>query len=276
MSDYGFATYDEKTGRVAMKINSKWPVFGPEYSKIAKEFKTVSLVDAKENTVKTASLSVPGYDYNFTGYGESYDIYYGESVYATYVDQTVYRYEHGLGFRPLGYYTISGKLNRVTKVQLTQSNVKGGADYGGSFTVNANFTSTGVCTPIRGGMRQADTDTWMWVYNQIVPMSLSNGGVAGTNVIIPDACLGVFSSWANRTDLHYNMYSEDFTPYRVEIDDKEVKIIKRYCWADHLVRAGYQDGSLDVRQRTKAIENYAGTTLDITIYLVPYSLEDVS
>ena len=65
MSDYGFATFDEKTGRNEMKINSKWPVFGPEYSKIAQQFKTIHLTDTKSKTVQTASLSIPALNYNF-------------------------------------------------------------------------------------------------------------------------------------------------------------------------------------------------------------------
>ena len=34
MSDYGFATYDERTGKRIAKINSKYPVFGPKYADI--------------------------------------------------------------------------------------------------------------------------------------------------------------------------------------------------------------------------------------------------
>lgn len=276
MSDYGFATFDEKTGRNEMKINSKWPVFGPEYSKIAQQFKTIHLTDTASKTVQTASLSVPALTYNFTGYGTSYDIWYGESIYTTYVDEEIYRYEHGFKFRPLGYYTIAGNLNKNIRVNLVQTNVAGGANYGGNFTVNQVLNKTGMALPVRNGMREATSGfAMLWDSSLVIPMSLNAGGTSSDNVIIPDSCLGIFSSYPNTTELH-NDYGANYTPYRVEIDGTYVRVIRRTAWGDHIVRAGYQNGNLNVRQRTKAIEDYAGTTLDITVYLIPYSMEDIS
>lgn len=276
MSDYGFATFDEKTGRNEMKINSKWPVFGPEYSKIAQQFKTIHLTDTVSKSVKTASLSVPALTYNFTGYGTSYDIWYGESIYTTYVDEEIYRYEHGFKFRPLGYYTIAGNLNKNIRVNLVQTDVAGGANYGGNFTVNQVLTKTGMALPVRNGMREATAGfTMLWDSSLVIPMSQSAGGTASNNVIIPNSCLGIFSSYPNTMELHRD-YDANYTPYRVEIDGTYVRVIRRTAWGDHIVRAGYQNGNLNIRQRTKAIEDYAGTTLDITVYLIPYSMEDIS
>lgn len=276
MSDYGFATFDEKTGRNEMKINSKWPVFGPEYSKIAQQFKTIHLTDTVSKTVQTASLSIPALTYNFTGYGTSYDIWYGESIYTTYVDEEIYRYEHGFKSRPLGYYTIAGNLNKNIRVNLVQTNVAGGANYGGDFTVNQVLNKTGMALPVRNGMREATAGFGvLWDSSLVIPMSLNAGGTASDNVIIPNSCLGIFSSYPNTTELHSD-YNANWTPYKVEIDDTYVRVIRRTAWGDHIVRAGYQNGTLDIRQRTKAIEDYAGTTLDITVYLIPYSMEDIS
>lgn len=276
MSDYGFATFDEKTGRNEMKINSKWPVFGPEYSKISQQFKTINLVDTHTESVKTASLSVPSLTYNFTGYGTSYDIWYGESIYTTYVDEEIYRYEHGFKFRPLGYYTIAGNLNKNIRVNLVQTNVAGGANYGGNFTINQVLNKTGMALPVRNGMREATAGfAMLWDSSLVIPMSQSAGGTASDNVIIPNSCLGIFSSYPNTTELHRD-YDANYSPYRVEIDDTYVRVIRRTAWGDHIVRAGYQNGNLNIRQRTKAIEDYAGTVVDITVYLIPYSMEDIS
>lgn len=276
MSDYGFATFDEKTGRNEMKINSKWPVFGPEYSKIAQQFKTIHLTDTVSKTVQTASLSIPALTYNFTGYGTSYDIWYGESIYTTYVDEEIYRYEHGFKFRPLGYYTIAGNLNKNIRVNLVQTNVAGGANYGGNFTINTVLSKSAMVVPERNGMREAtDADNTLWTSSLVAPMSQNAGGTASDNVIIPNSCLGIFSAYPNTTELHSD-YNANWTPYRVEIDDTYVRVIRRTAWGDHIVRAGYQNGTLNIRQRTKAIEDYAGTTLDITVYLIPYSMEDIS
>lgn len=276
MSDYGFATFDEKTGRNEMKINSKWPVFGPEYSKIAQQFKTIHLTDTVSKTVQTASLSVPALTHNFTGYGTSYDIWYGESIYTTYVDEEIYKYEHGFKFRPLGYYTIAGNLTKNIRVNLVQTNVAGGANYGGNFTINTVLSKSAMVVPERNGMREAtNAYNTLWASSLVIPMSQSAGGTASKNVIIPNSCLGIFSSYPNTTELHRD-YDANYTPYRVEIDDTYVRVIRRTAWGDHIVRAGYQNGNLNIRQRTKAIEDYAGTTLDITVYLIPYSMEDIS
>lgn len=276
MSDYGFATFDEKTGRNEMKINSKWPVFGPEYAKIAQQFKTIHLTDTVSKTVQTASLSIPALANNFTNLGIAHDIWYGESIYTTYVDEEIYKYEHGLKFRPLGYYTIAGNLNKNIRVNLEQTNVAGGANYGGNFTVNQVLNKTGMALPVRNGMREAtDGFDMLWDSSMVIPMSQSNGGTVSDNVLIPDACMGIFSSYPNATELHRD-YGVDWTPYRVVIDDTYVKVIRRTAWGDHIVRAGYQDGTLNIRQRTKAIEDYAGSVVDITVYLIPYSMEDIS
>lgn len=98
---------------------------------------------------------------------------------------------------------------------------------------------------------------------------LSDGGVSGRDIIIPNACLGVFGSYPNTIDLGIGP-----NPYRVEIDDEKVYIYRSVKWTDHLVRAGYKNNTLDIRQRTQAIEDYAGSSIDVTIYLTPYSLED--
>ena len=54
MSDYGFATYDEKNPKKRLgTINSKWPIFGPKYANISKTFKTVHINDTYSPSYKT-------------------------------------------------------------------------------------------------------------------------------------------------------------------------------------------------------------------------------
>ena len=272
MSDYGFATYDEKTGKIAEKINSKYPIFGPEYKNINVQYRTIHINDTQQNAVRSASLSTPAMDTNYSWTGTQYDIYYGESYYATNYDELVYSYEHGLSKRPMGYAVITGTLVRNTRTKLVQT-VVAGSNVGGNFTLNNVFTASTTLAPSRNGLMELTPSVVdMWDYNVVTVKRPNDGGVAGEDIIISNSCLGIFGDYPNATDVRG---VNTKLPYRVVIDDKKVYVYRNISWADHLVRAGYQNATLDVRERTQAIEDYAGSSLDVTVYLVPYSLGDL-
>jgi hypothetical protein len=70
-------------------------------------------------------------------------------------------------------------------------------------------------------------------------------------------------------------YMERF-PYEVTADGNNIYIYGYTYWCDIWTRMCYADGSFaDVRTRTRAAMDYAGTSMDFTIYLAPYSLEDL-
>jgi hypothetical protein len=83
--------------------------------------------------------------------------------------------------------------------------------------------------------------------------------------------------------------------YSVEIDDEWVVLyrttyyneyVARFAWATRQViyrntGSGWVKTSdvtttkADVTQRVRMIDDYAGSNLDITVYLVPYNMEDL-
>lgn len=275
MSDYGFATYDEKTGRISEKINSKYPVFGPEYRNIAKQFKTFRLVDTTQNAVRTASVSVPTND---ECYWIGQDHYFGENEYRDYYEELVASYEHGMKQRPLGYALITGTLVRNQRYSLVQTQVSG-MSMGGNFSLSGTLSRTISLAPKMGEMAQTgSSDIQMWDNADISVNKLQNGATAGSAIIIPNACDEAF---VRNVSYHVLFDGSDRIPqepFRVEITDTEVKIYRRIFWYDGIARA-YQTApsyaTYNVNQRLKVIEDYAGSTLDVTIYLVPYSLEDL-
>lgn len=278
MSDYGFATYDEKTGRISEKINSKYPVFGPEYRNISVQYRTIHINDTKQNAIKTASLSMP----SMSTYWDL-GLYYGESYYTTNYDELVYSYKHGFSKRPMGYAIITGTLVRNTRTTLSQDNYYD-QTAGGDFTVNKVFTTTTPLAPSISGIAELNpgsTPIWetdvRWVAR---PMDVQD---QSEYIIIPNACHVFFTEGENVLVIR-DQYTNNIPPYRVVITDTEVKIYRNIAWTDHIVRLGDPTSSpgkppeqnFDIRQRTKGIEDYAGSSLDITIYLVPYSLGDLS
>lgn len=277
MSDYGFATYDEKTGEMSEKINSKYPVFGPEYNNITKQYKTLKITDTTTKSVRTASLSVPT---NAECWMIGPDHYFGENSYMNYFDELVASYEHGMKKRPLGYAVITGTLRRNQRYTLVQDQVSG-MDMGGDFSLSGTLTDTAVLIPKANSMASTSTTVYEMWDAQVASVKVSTtsqGDTASTAIIIPNDCDGAF---VRNIAYHLNMDSNGLVsqlPFRVEITDTEVKLYRRTFWYDSIARA-YQTepayAAYNVNQRTKIIEDYAGSNLDVTIYLVPYSLEDL-
>jgi hypothetical protein len=299
MSDYGFATYDEKTGRVSEKINSKYPIFGPEYKNISKQYRTLILTDSTVNTVRTASISVPATDV-FYDWSDEYNsgVKTGVSEYGSYYDTVVAEYEHGFKKRPFGYATVTGTLRRNDRYTLVQAQQRG--SIGGNFSLSGTLTTSATLMPKMNTLAVLGSgDIPLWSYNVVQPKSLAEGGVSGVNIIIPNACSSAFSSWPNQSDVHIGRpgtdpYSsdaggggsagsdfesgKDVIPFWVEITDTKVKVYRRIFWVDHIlnVRHIVSGSTIDLaNQRTKVIEDYAGSRLEVTIYLVPYNMEDL-
>ena len=114
MSDYGFATYDEKTGRKAGSINSKWPIFGPRYKDIKRAFKTFHITDTKQynpNAMSASSVVLPPVEV-----GVEYEQFLINQYHASVREsEPILTIPHGYGKRPLGYATISGTFSKNTR-----------------------------------------------------------------------------------------------------------------------------------------------------------------
>lgn len=284
MSDYGFATYDERTGRVSEKINSKYPIFGPEYKNISTQYKTIKIFDTKVNKISDLPSSGVTIPTDGECYWISQDHYFGENggPQGIYEDKCIYSYKHGFKKRPLGYAIITGTLVRNLRYVLQQNQVSG-MNMGGTFRVPLSgdgvITSNIELAPRMGKISQLTISAGEpWVDPEVAVSKVAQGGVATRDIIIKDVCDNAFVRF-----LYYHIANSggqpvDQSPYRVEITDTEVKIYRRTFWYDSIARA-YQTApsyaTYNVNQRTKLVEDYAGSRLEVTIYLVPYSLEDL-
>lgn len=279
MSDYGFATYDEKTGKVSEKINSKYPIFGPEYRGIVEQFKTIHIEDVTEASVEDLpSVSIP-IPTDAECWMDGQDHYYGANGGPQgYFDEMVYSYKHGFKKRPLGYAIITGKLKLNRRYVLVQDQVSG-MSMGGDFRVPVSGDGTAtfnlMLSPDMGSMTQSgmgDNNEWE------NPITVRKDGDVNKNIIIPNACDNSFvKPFIYHLDFE-NGEAVDQSPYRVEIDDEYVKIYRRSFWGK-TVRRAYQTypsyAAYNVNQTITVVDDYAGSSLDVTIYLVPYSLEDL-
>lgn len=291
MSDYGFATYDEKTGKIAEKINSKYPIFGPEYSKIATQYRTTALHDTSVNKVRNAVLSVPSADTPIEwDYETNSGVLEGFAQTEGVIEIEVASYEHNMGKRPFGYYYISGNYNKNYRYILNQVQTVGGSSVGGTFNVpysgDGVLNIAGYVYPKISGIDLGGSINDSSYANLDITLSsvkiLKQSEASGKKVIvIPNSCIGqfnrqVYNVQAARYDDPMEPLPND--PYYVAIDDERVHIYRRVFWIENIRREKiYVSGSVtsDVYQRLRAIEDYAGTSLDITVYLVPYNLEDL-
>lgn len=267
MSDYGFATYDERTGKRVAKINSKYPVFGPKYADIKTAFRTTHISDTKTYSVRPNSVAIPTPNLPFYGVNN----YYGVGTNKGYIEELVAEYEHGYDFRPLGYATVTGNITNNLVGQLQQTATSGGSSYGGNFTIYLNRQWFDVeLRPSAGEiLAQTNGDIAPWEYSAVAVGNMSSN--AGFKV--PNSVLGVFLTQYNPSATINLRDFGDIPPYRVEIDDKKVKIWKCVYWSEQVLRA--KRPSFDIYHRKKLIENFAGTEIDVTVYLCPYKMEDL-
>lgn len=281
MSDYGFATYDDKNSKKRLGVvNSKWPIFGPKYANISNSFKTIHINDTYVPTYKTGAatpiIPVGGY-YAYT------DMRWHEK-------QLIHQFEHGYDFRPVGYAVFSGDLVVNVNCTITQTEVITGdvSPAGGSFTLYGVATQNIPILPaVKGQMKASYVSTG---YN---PSELSLGnyffGIQGVNgyggvrgdIKVPNDCLSMIKQ--DYVVANSNVGDGD-VPYVVEIDDKYVKIYRNVYWLDYWSKyySSYYSEILpeynytqSIDDRIKGATSYAGSSIDCTIYLAPYRMEDL-
>ena len=266
MNDYGFATYDERSGkRIEGTVNSKWPIFGPNYADIKRAFRTIHITDTKQYSYRTSSsVSLPSAVRN------------GISQYHGYEKILVATIPHGYKKRPLGYVTISGSFVKNTRGKWAYTRT---TDYYGWYPPSATLYGVGTTTgnmqsSVGGGLRPL-TDTGDFSVFGMNPFS-------NCNISYPA------DSYWYMVDNYYTIpgnnssqedgFGEERPPYGVEIDDNNVYLYRYYYWSDVYKRDYYNNGSntvWDLRARMQGIIDYAGSDFDVTIYLCPYSMEDL-
>ena len=282
MSDYGFATYDERNDKKRLgSVNSKWPIFGPKYADISRGFKTIHITETYEPDYKTADLPEPVIPSGS---------YYAYNDYRWHEKQLIYQYEHGYKFRPMGYAVFSGDLTINVLCTITQTETITGntSSYGGNFTISGRAVQD---IPILPNVKSQMVASYVSTSYNPVELSIGNyffgiGSVDGTgsnvrrDITIPNECVSaikrdytVASSYVGDAD----------RPYIVEIDEKYVKIYRNTYWLDYRGKwySSYTPQSYpelnythNIDARVKGATSYAGSSLDCTIYLAPYRLED--
>lgn len=281
MSDYGFATYDERTGRVSEKINSKYPIFGPEYKNISNQYKTISLTDTKVNKVSDLPSSGVTVPTDNECWETSYEHYFGWNggPQGIYDDELIYRAPHGFKKRPLGYVIITGTFVMNFRYVLVQDQVSG-MDMGGDFRVPLSGDGTltysyGLAPRIGELAPLSNTAVIPWDDPYVNVIKANSGSTDG--IVIKNSCDNDFVRSLQVNTVYDGTAPVDQSPYRVEINDTEIKIYRRTFWHDSIARVFFNDPSYayNVNQRTKIVSDYAGTHLDVTLYLVPYSMEDL-
>ena len=276
MSNYGFVTYDpHRKNRKLGIINSKWPIFGPRYRDISTCYKTFHISDRTTNVASAVNLN-PSTPSNM---GSSYKKFSE--------NQEVFRVEHGFKKRPLGYATFVGNVVKNTRCYINQYHENGSAAYGGDFTLNGvNTAVIPTVSSLQGELEGAYTSTSYDVYSNTMRDTVFT--VYDGSTYFPRGNLLVPSGTPSRVKTTYVLpwvdpeYPDDdpvpgrgqsLPPYYVEIDDKYVILYRRLYKIDWLFRT--DSGSTRVYDRVKGVSDYAGTELDMTVYLCPYSMEDL-
>lgn len=252
MSNYGFATYDSETQRIQGMVNSKFPIFGPRYNDIDKAFRTIHITDTYQSGFITSpNVHLPP-----------------AQRYQTIADQGVNRMliatiPHGFKQRPLGYVTFSGSFVKNVRCRWEYTNAY---DYYQYYAPSTTLTST--------------------TTKDIDAISDASGNIMAT------AYTGDWSAFAqNYFSVSYPSPIIYFVrqagieipggnPYEVEIDDTNVYVYRNIYWIDSYVRDYYyysegQNLEWDFRSRAKGVVDFAGSSFDMTLYLCPYTMEEL-
>lgn len=266
MSDYGFCTYDDKSGKkINGVVNSKWPIFGPLYPDIKRAFRTIHITDTKQYDFKSAStVKLPPAGRNTI------------SQYHGYEKVLVATTPHGYKKRPMGYATISGSFVKNTRGKWmhtknvdTYSLFPPAATLYGVGTVTGNMQSA-----VGGGIRPTAENG---SFN-----TFETNTFDACNITYPDKTYWFFMD--NRYGIPGNNSAEEDVfgtsrpPYSIEIDDKNVYLYRHYYWSDVYKRDYFFDEGVvawDVTARMFGIIDFAGSSFDLTIYLCPYSMEEL-
>ena len=265
MSDYGFATYDERSGkRIEGVVNSKWPIFGPKYKDIKRAFRTIHITDTQQYNFRSSpSVSLPSATRNAISQFHGYE----KVLIAT--------IPHGYDKRPFGYATISGSFVKNTRGRWAYTRT---TDYYNTFPPSATLTGVGMKT---GNMQSA-------VSGGLRPMTASGAidDFSGNSFADCGITYPADSYWYMVQNYYTipgdNSTAEDMfgvsrPPYAVEIDDENVYLYRYYYWSDVYKRDYYYNNRVDreLRARMYGIIDYAGSDFDLTLYLCPYSLEEM-
>jgi len=277
MRDYGFSTYDESGNKLDGFVNSKYPIFGPKYNNIKKCFRTFHISDTTSHTLDDIPHTEPPQP---SGNMDTWDF---QSVTRGFLKEKIIEFEHGMGFRPLGYVYFDGKVSRKLTMRVKQTESIGSVwtpgEFGGDFDTTGYNTYTTIVRPD--------------IENQIIDTNLSTtymapsfsfcmgdeGAYDGATVRVNANVPNVFTTLYDV--INYGAYGEPEIPYVAEIDDKYVRIYRYICWADFKARFNYIDSydpsaySYDINQRIKLCTSYEGSELNATIYLCPYKMEDL-
>ena len=286
MSDYGFATYDGTLkGRLDGVVNSKYPIFGPKYDKIGQMFRTLHIID---NVEQSLGKVTPAPNYGGSGYS-------GRTSKLGSEKKLIAKFRHGLGYRPVGYAYINGKIVKTIRCSAQQwTDIESEREYlvGGDFgPLYANTTTTtevypSVETQMHDGNIGFGGNLLFSAFS--VGYSAAGSGWPTPTITIPTACAWInYASGAGFYEGNFNQslnirYSYDWHdyPYVVEIDDEYVKVYRKVCWAYYRYRtqennSGSGRGVYDVKMDLKGIEDYSGSEFDMTVYLCPYKMEDL-
>lgn len=275
MSDYGFATYDERNyNRKEGVVNSKWPIFGPKYNDISNSYKTYHFSDTTSSVAKNVDLglSAPGNG------GSTYKYHY--------IKTEIFRRKHGYKKRPLGYVVFTGNVVKNVRCYIKQYYENGSPAYGGYFEFSGVNTATiPVMSSLQGAMRTAYTSTG---YNGYAT-TLEDGvfTIYDGSTSFPQGDIKVPTSVVSRVKISYHMYDDNddtgippapggyncLPPYTVEITDEDIVVYKNVYNCDVWYRT--DSGSTRVYDRVKGITDFAGTEVDMTVILCPYTMEDL-
>lgn len=213
--------------------------------------------------------------------------------------ELVYERKHGLGFKPAWYQVWSGDI----RWEYSYNNI-GIPDRGYCHNV----------TKRNGAVEEDTTSPWarMAAFNTIGGEDLGRYtmGLAGGDfstvltekiapydipvaddyfAYIPQSYVSEFLTGAPNAYVTF----DGFSPYEVEVDEEYVRVYRGYAWFETYGRVYERDYAwsehqiydslyrfevdwcMDARLRQKMVTQTAGTELDITIMLMPYSLEDL-
>ena len=265
MSNYGFTTYDEKSGkRIEGVVNSKWPIFGPNYADIKNAFRTIHFTDTKQYDFRSSSsVSRPSATMNAISQFHGYEKVLVATI------------PHGYKKRPMGYATISGSFVKNTRGKWVYTRT---TDY-------YNLFPPSLPPSQNVGTRSGNMQGFM---NMISPTSTTGDfSVFDMNLFSDCGITYPDGIYYYLSENYYSIPGDDSSeedipgynrpPYGIEIDDTNVYLYRYYYWSDVYKRDYYYDNRVvwDIEARMYGVIDYAGSDFDLTIYLCPYSMEDL-
>lgn len=264
MSNYGFTTYDEKSGkRIEGVVNSKWPIFGPNYADIKNAFRTIHFTDTQQYDFRSSSsVSRPSATRNAISQFHGYEKVLVATI------------PHGYKKRPMGYATIAGSFVKNTRGKWVYKRT---TDYYNFFPPSSTLqNANSVSGNMQGFMNiiRPTSDTGDFSVFGMNPFS--DCGITYPNDTYYYLSQNYYTIPGNNSSQE-DAFGYDRPPYGIEIDDTNVYLYRYYYWSDVYKRDYYYDSRVvwDIEARMYGIIDYAGSDFDLTIYLCPYSMEDL-